>query len=573
MTRWWSRFAPLIHAERRGIAVTLALVVGGVLIELVKPWPLKLLVDHVLVSAPLPGWARWMSALPGGRSPHGLVAWLSASTVLIFLARQALYAGQRCVEQGVGGRTAAALGTSVFDRLQRLSLRFHQSQTVGDLARRVTSDSACLQEAVVNAPGRGLSACLVLVLMGAVLLRIDPWLTVLALGVVPALALLVRAFDRRMTEHGDRHRQLEGQMTAMAEQALTALPVVQAFSREAHEDSRFREPSTRTLQAHLRSLVGRLQLGIGAGAATTAGRGVVMIVGGLHVLDGSLSIGSLLVFLSYLAALYASIETLAHVAAGLATGGASARRVLEVLDSTERVHERRDAAVLHVPGSARGARVQFEGVSFGYESGRLVFCDIWLEVQPGEIVAITGPTGAGKSSLVSLIPRFLDPSTGAVLIDGQVIRNVTLSSLRAKIAVLLQDPFLLPISVADNIAYGRPGASREEIVAAAVSAEADAFIQSLPRGYDTVPGARGVTLSDGERQRIAIARALLKDAPILILDEPTSALDMETEGRLFTALDRLMAGRTTFLISHRSSIAHRADRIVRLDAGQLMECQ
>jgi ATP-binding cassette subfamily B protein/subfamily B ATP-binding cassette protein MsbA len=300
------------------------------------------------------------------------------------------------------------------------------------------------------------------------------------------------------------------------------------------------------------------------------GSAAILILGGVHVYEGLLTVGSLLVFLAYLTAIYEPLETLANLSTSYADGTGQARRVLEVLESGERVAERADARPL-VRGGAGAVSVCFEGVSFGYQPGRAVLRDLSLTIGAGETVALVGATGAGKSTLVSLVPRFFDPWAGRVLIDGQDVRALTLQSLREQVALVLQEPFLLPLTVAENIAYGRPGAGREEIVAAAVAANADEFIRRLPEGYDTVIGERGATLSGGQRQRLAIARALLKDAPILILDEPTSALDARTEALILEALERLMANRTTLIIAHRLSTIRNADRVAVLKDGQVAE--
>jgi ATP-binding cassette subfamily B protein/subfamily B ATP-binding cassette protein MsbA len=406
-----------------------------------------------------------------------------------------------------------------------------------------------------------------LVVLFTVMWRLDSSLALLAIVLTPILGILIRVFDRPMTENTYRQQQLEGEMMALAEQTLTALPAVQAFGREERNDTDFRLLSQRTLQAYLRAIRSQLQFKVGVSAVSAAGTALVILMGGFHVMAGALTLGSLLVFLSYLASLYVPIETLAYSSAGFAAAAAGARRVLEVLDSEEMVKEAPDAAALPM---VRG-HVRFEEVTVGYEPGRPVLHEISLEAHPGETVALVGPTGAGKSTLVSLIPRFFDPWSGLVLIDGHDVRTVQLKSLRAQIALVLQEPFLLPLSAAENIAYGRPGATREEVEAAARAANAHEFIARLPEGYDTVLGERGATLSGGERQRLSIARALLKDAPILILDEPTSALDAGTESLLLEALERLMSGRTTFIIAHRLSTIRGADRIVVIENGRAVE--
>jgi ATP-binding cassette subfamily B protein/subfamily B ATP-binding cassette protein MsbA len=433
------------------------------------------------------------------------------------------------------------------------------------------SDSGCVRELVMGVLLPIFTSLTSLATMLYVMWQFDRSLSLLALFVVPLIGLLIKLFDRPMTEHTYQYEQLEGEMMSLAEQTLTALPVVQAFGREAYEGERFRGLSRRTLAAYLRATFSQLQFKVGVSAATATGTAVIMAVGGLHVLRGSLTIGSLLVFLSYLASLYAPVNTLAYLSTGFAAAAARARRVFEVLELEDTIQDAPGARSLStVPASKRG-HVRLEEVTFGYQPGRPVLEDVTLEARPGEVVALAGPTGAGKSTLVSLVLRLFDPWEGRVTVGEMDVRDVQLASLRAQIALVLQDPLLLPLTVAENIAYGRPNASRAQIVAAAVAANADDFIRQLPEGYDTPLGERGATLSVGQRQRLTIARALLKDAPVLILDEPTSALDTETEAQLLGALERLMANRTTFIVAHRLSTIWQADRIVVLKEGRIVE--
>jgi ATP-binding cassette subfamily B protein/subfamily B ATP-binding cassette protein MsbA len=368
-----------------------------------------------------------------------------------------------------------------------------------------------------------------------------------------------------------KQEQLEGQIMTQAERTLTALPIVQAFSREEFEDVRFRSLSQSTIQAYLSVVLSQLQFKVGTGLITAIGTTGIMLIGGLHVLQGTLSVGSLIIFLAYLTSLYAPIETLAYTSSGFASAAARARRVMEVLDAEHDVHDDPGAKPLPTVQLGRSGHICLEEVTFGYEANNPVLKNIALEARPGEVVALVGPTGAGKSTLVSLIPRFFDPWEGRVLFDGVDVRKVKLASLRAHISLVLQEPFILPLSVEENIAYGRPEASRSEIEAAAAAANADEFIRRLPQGYETVVGERGATLSGGEKQRLAIARALLKNAPVLILDEPTSSLDAQTEALLLEALERLMEGRTTFIIAHRLSTIRHSDKIVVIERGKIVE--
>jgi len=345
------------------------------------------------------------------------------------------------------------------------------------------------------------------------------------------------------------------------------MPAVQAFGREDDGTRRLRTGLARALDATVSESYAELRFKVVAGVGTALGTAALFWYGGHEALAGHISLGTILVFISYLGSLSGPIDTLMGTGATLHAASGSARRVMEVLDAEPEVQDAPDATALH---DVRG-HVRIEGVTFGYQPERPVLHGVDLEARPGETVAIVGPTGAGKSTLVSLVPRFFDPWSGTVSIDGVDLRAATVDSVRAQVAIVLQEAFLFPMSVADNIAYGRPGASPEEIRDAARAANAHEFISALPDGYDTVLGERGATLSGGERQRISIARALLRDAPVLILDEPTSALDARTEHLILQALERLMAGRTTLLIAHRLSTIRGADRIVVIEGGRVVE--
>lgn len=573
MSYWWLKLLRYAWPQRHGLLVMCALMFMSVALGLLTPWPMKVIIDNVLKDDPLDRNLAQLSLLPASQSKEGMLAWMAAATVMLYLLRQVITILQSYIKSGVGSRMAYGLAADLFDALQRRSLLFHRRQRSGDLIRRVTTDANCVRELVLEVYLPLLMSLVTIVSMCIVMWQLNPWLAALAFGLTVPLGLLIKLFARPMSQRRYEEWEAQSEISSLAEQTLTAIPVVQAFGREGIEDDRFQGIARRTVRASMRSEISQHQFRIGTGTVTAIGTAIVMMVGAQAVLEGDLSIGSLLVLVSYFAALYAPIETLAYLSEGFASASASARRVYEVLASAE------DVIVADVPGACAyvrkpytaGISLRLENVCFGYRPDVPALSHVSLQLEPGETVAIVGATGAGKSTLVSLIPRLFDPQQGSVYFDDVDIRQLQLGSVRANISMVPQEPFLLPISIADNIAYGRPQATRAEIVSAAVAAKADDFIQRLPQGYDTVIGERGVTLSGGEKQRISIARALLKDAPILILDEPTAALDARTEASLVEALETAMSGRTTIIIAHRLSTIRRADRIIALKSGRIIE--
>jgi ATP-binding cassette subfamily B protein/subfamily B ATP-binding cassette protein MsbA len=399
----------------------------------------------------------------------------------------------------------------------------------------------------------------------------DRELTLLALAVAPVMGGSAIFFGRRLKQRTRLNREARSRLVSLVQQTLAAIPVVQAFATESRNAQEFRLLAVDAVAVSQRGTLVSSAYGLVNGLVMVTGTAIVLYVGGKRVLSGALSLGSLLVLLAYLRSMQGACRGLLGIYGRLKTVEANIDRVFEVLEAEDGVRDAPDAKPLPARPMGEVGHVRLEGVTFGYEPGRPVLKDVTLEAHPGEVVALVGQTGAGKSTLISLIPRFFDPWKGRVVLDGTDVRDVQLASLRAQVALVLQEPFLLPLTVAENIVYGRPGASRAEIEAAAVAAGADGFIRRLNDGYDTLIGQRGSTLSGGEKQRLAIARALLKDAPILILDEPTSALDAQTEALLMEALERLMEGRTTFIIAHRLSTIQRADRIAVLEGGEVVE--
>jgi ATP-binding cassette, subfamily B, bacterial len=560
----------LRYALRRwpALSIVLLTMLSQVGLEALRPWPMKILVDNVLNRLPAgPTLQRLIDLLPGVSSPRDLLIWSIAATVGLFTLGWALGMVAALANIALGLRMTYDLAADLFAHLQRLSLRYHGRRPVGDTVRRVAEDSGCVATIVKDALLPVLTSIVSLVTMFGIMLRIDAGLTILSLTALPLMIFTLRRYSRPMADRSYEQQEAEGTVYTVVEETLAAIPVVQAFTGEDAADRRLRSATMNTLDATLGATRAQFTFKILIGLATAGATAAVLWFGANRALDGHLTVGEILVFVSYLASLYGPLETLMYTSSTIQDATGSARRVLEVLTARPEIADRPGAPVLP---RGRG-HVSLEGVTFGYEPGRPVLRGVTLEALPGETIAIVGSTGAGKSTLVSLIPRFVDPWQGRVSIDGHDLRDVLLRSVREQVAIVPQEPLLFPVSIAANIAYGRPDASQAEIEAAARAANAHHFIERLTEGYETVVGERGATLSGGQRQRIAIARALVKDAPILILDEPTSALDAESEAGILEALERLSAGRTVLIIAHRLSTIRHADRIFILRHGEVAE--
>jgi ABC-type multidrug transport system fused ATPase/permease subunit len=570
----FARLLTYVLRHRRALGLVLALAVARVAVDLARPWPAKVVVDYVLAGRPIPGpLGGWVARLPGGCSREGLLAWSVGVAVAIVLVGAVLAVWALTATIAIAQRLVFDLSRELFAKLQRLSLSFHGRHPVGDLLQRIGGDVFVVHLAVAQVALPAIVSLLSLAGMFAILARLDPVLTLVALAAVPLLAAALGLFHRPMNEATTRQYQCQGAVMALAEQSLSAIKLIQGFAREPYMQRQLEARARNLGDAYERSTrVGELYKEL-SGLITGIASAVVLCLGGWRVLAGRLTLGDLFIFIGYLAALYVPVTALATAVGAAVMIAARGRRVVEVLDAPEEIRDRSGAQDL---GRARG-EVVFEGVTFGYaaseddEPPRPVLCDISFRARPGQITAIVGATGAGKTTLVALLSRFYDPWDGRVLVDGQDVRDLTLASLRENVSLVLQEPYLFRMSVADNIAFGRPDATREEIVAAAMAAHAHEFIERLPRGYETAIMEKGSSLSGGERQRIAIARAILKEAPILILDEPTSALDARTEAKIFEALTLLMRDRTTFIISHRLSTIRRADQILALEDGRIVE--
>ena len=531
-------------------------------IALLNPVPLRIVVDSVLGSRPLPPFLRVL--LPAALDWTGLLAVAIGLLLAVTALAQLQGLASTLLRTYIGERLLLDFRSQLVQRVQRLSLSYHDSRGTADSIYRIQTDAPAIQNILVEGAIPFVSACVTVVTMCLVTARLDRQLALVALTICLPLFLLSRVYRPRMRRQSRRVKKLESSALAVVQETLGALRVVKAFGQEAHETGRFLHRSREGVAARIRLALLEGGYGLLIGLVTTLGVAAVLLVGVHHVRAGALTLGELLMVLGYLGQLYEPLKTMSKKAAGLQGYLASAERAFALLDEAPEVPERPGARSVT---RAAGA-VTFRNVCFAYGPDRPVLYDISLELEPGTRLGVVGATGAGKTTLISLLTRFYDPTAGQILLDGVDLRDYKLDDLRRQFAVVLQEPVLFSVSVAENIAYAAPGAGRDQIVAAAQAANAHEFIERLPQGYETQVGERGAQLSGGQRQRIALARAFLKDAPLLILDEPTSAVDTKTEAAILEALDRLMQGRTAIVITHRASALANCDARLQLDRGR-----
>jgi ATP-binding cassette subfamily B protein/subfamily B ATP-binding cassette protein MsbA len=536
-------------------------VIGIGVLELAKPWPLKVVVDNVLSGRPL-GWP----ALDGLGGP-GLLAVACLVLVAVYGLLGALSVTSNYTTISVGQRMVDDFRSELYAHLQRLSLAFHSRRSVGDLLYRLTADTLAIQTLTMNGFFPILTSIVLLGGMLVVMIRLDWELTVIALAIVPALFGTIAGLSRRITDLATDARVKESALWAVAQRTMGAIRVIQAFTTEQLEHRRFVSSSRESLSANLRLYTFQTVYGAFVNVLIAAGTAAVLWIGARHVMADRLTVGELLVFVSYLASLYAPINSLTQTWGLIQGARVGAERVFEILETAP---DLRDGPRPLARAEVHGA-VTFEDVHFGYEPGRPVLRGVDVHVRAGDLVAIVGATGAGKTTLVSLVPRFYDPQRGRVLLDGIDVREFQLHALRQQVGMVLQPALVFPTTLRENIAYGRPQATAAQIQDALRLAQLQDFVERLPAGLDTIVGENGATLSAGEQLRITIARAILRDAPILILDEPTSALDATTEALVMQGLEKLTEGRTTFVIAHRLSTVRRADVILVLDEGRIVE--
>jgi ATP-binding cassette, subfamily B, bacterial len=541
--------------------ITLLLGSVGVL----APWPMQIIVDSVLDKHPLHpllasalGWV--------GRDHFALLVFTVVAGLMITLGGDLLSIIESYVNTKLDLSMARDFRAELFLHAQRLSLAFHDRRRSGMLIYAINSQADAVPGVIMVVPGL-VQNCATLVGMFWITFKMDRTLAVLALSVVPFLYYSVGYYVKHIQSRLMDVKMLEGETLSIIHEAMSMLRVIVAFGREGYEHSRFCQQSQTAVDARVKLTVRQTLFSLAVNMTTATGTALVLGFGAYHALQGRITTGQLLVVLAYIALLYKPLEAISHTVGSIQDQLANLRIAFGLLDTEPDI---KDAP--HAADIVRGrGEIAFENVSFSYDGRAGTLRNISFTARAGEVVALVGPTGAGKTTLVSLIPRFYDPSQGRILFDGRDSRDFTLKSLREHVSVVLQEPLLFSGTIAQNIRYGRLEATAEEVMAAAKSANAHDFIMRLPKQYDTEIGERGAQLSGGERQRISVARAFLKDAPVLILDEPTSAIDSKTEAVILDALDRLMLGRTTFMVAHRLSTIRNADKILVLNQGELIE--
>ena len=535
-------------------------------IALLLPLPLQVVVDCVIGSGPVP---RLLTAILPPRltaSPESLLGVAAALLVAVTLLQQLEGFTSWLLQLYTGERLVLRFRAHLFRHVQRLSLLYHDTAGVSESLYRIQYDAPAMQYVIVNGVVPFVTAVLTLASMLYVTARIDWRLAMLAILVLPVLLLLTETYRRGVRARWTRVKESESGALSVIQEVLASIRVVKAFGQEDRERDRFVRGARHALAEQLAVVGAETRFGLLVALVLAVGTAAVLVVGARDVRSGTLTLGSLLLVMAYLAQLYRPLETISKKVAGLQSSLASAARAFSLLDEVPDVAERPQARPL-----ARAAgRMTLRHVSFAYGKDRRVLDDVSFEVPAGTQVGIAGPTGAGKTTLLMLLARLIDPSDGEILLDGLDLRAYRLADLRNQIAVVLQEPVLFSTTIAENIAYGRPGASRQQIVDAAEAAHLDDFVMRLPDGYETEVGERGMALSGGERQRVSLARAFLRDAPIVLLDEPTSAVDTRSEAKILEAMQRLMQGRTCFMVAHRLSTLDICAVRLRLENGRLL---
>jgi ATP-binding cassette subfamily B protein len=565
LSRGWHllpRAVPYLRPYRRFAVLSVLLTIVSAAAALAEPWPLAFIVDTVLAQRPPP---ELITSLVGDGS-GALILFAVGASLLLTLLAGGLMVLNDYLTTSVDLRMVLDFRSDLFRNAQRLSLTFHDDNRTGMLMYRINQQAASLGAIVVALPAFAQSGLTVLGMI-YITYRIDPHLAMLAVAVVPFVYYSTTAYANRVEPRLLKVRELEGNNLSIVHEAMAMLRVVVTFGRERHEYRKFRQQGEQAVDARINLTVRQTAFQLLVNFITAVGSVTVLGVGAYQVLRGQITAGELLIVLAYVAAVYTPLEQMTHSMMTMQEQFIGFKHALDLLDTEPEIKEKPAAVSLD---RARG-EIVFEHVDFSYPARPNTLKDVCFHVPAGSAVAVIGPTGAGKSTLASLLPRLYDVTDGCIRLDGHDLRDLALESLRDQFSIVLQEPLLFSGSIAENIAYGRPGCSQDEIETAAQAANAHEFIMRLPQKYETPLGERGAKISGGERQRIAVARAFLRDAPILILDEPTSSIDSRTEGVILEALERLMVGRTTLMIAHRLSTVRRADKILVLNRGELVE--
>src|SRR5438132_3271669 len=560
------RITDLLFPHWMPLTLAFIAVIGESVTDLLEPWPLKIVFDYVFGSKRMPDWlASIVSFIGTDKFAILNFAVLAVIVIAVFGALSSYL--EKYLTTSVGQWVMHDLRRVFYSHIQKLSLSFHDQKRTGDLISRVTTDIDVVQNLISQVLLGMLVNALTLVGMVLVMLYLNWMFTLIALLVAPGLFLVVYYYTRRIKNASRAMRRQEGQVVNVLQEVLSSIRVVKAFAREDYEQERFEEESRKSVNKALKARKFKAKLPPIVEIIVACGTCMVLWYGARLVVAGTLTSGELLVFLLYLGKMYKPMRELSKMTDTISKAAVGWERIREVLENEMQVRD--------LPGAVAAPRfkgkIEFDRVSFSYDTAQPVLRDLSLKIEPGQLAALVGPTGAGKTTIVSLLPRFYDISAGEIRIDGADIRRFKSKSLREQISFVLQETLLFRAPVWQNIAYGKPEATREEIIRAAQLANAEEFIERMPRGYETMIGKRGMTLSGGQRQRITIARAIIRDAPILILDEPSAGLDAESEKLVFDALANLMAGRTSIVIAHRLATVRRADVIFVIDNGQVVE--
>jgi subfamily B ATP-binding cassette protein MsbA len=521
----------------------------------------------VLRSKPTQGWLNTWILTSFGDDKMAVLKFAALAVLGIAIVGAGCSYVEKYITTSVGQWVTHDLRRTLYSHIQRLSLAYHDHKQTGDLISRVTGDIDAIQSFIVSGLLDSMINSLTLVGMLGVMLYLNWKFTLIALSVAPFLFLVVFSYTRRIKKASREVRKKEGEIVSVMQEVLSSIRVVKAFAREDYEQKRLEEESLEGVEIGLRARSLKAKLAPLVEVIIAVGTCLVLWFGARMVLSGALSAGSLVVFILYLGKMYKPMQQLSKMTDAYSKAVVGYERIREILDTHNEIRD--------VPGARRAPKfkgsIGFEDVSFGYEPDTLVLKDVSFQIDPGQVAALVGPTGAGKSTIISLIPRFYDPTSGVVKVDGLDVRRFQQKSLRQQISFVLQETLLFHGPIWNNIAYGKPEATRTEILRAAEMANAHEFIEKLPEGYNTILGERGVTLSGGQRQRIAIARAIIRNTPILILDEPSSGLDAASEKLVFEALDRLMEGKTSIVIAHRLATIRRANCIFVVNDGAIVE--